>query len=246
MTAKGVEDTAFYRYMRLLALNEVGGDPARFGMSVEEFHAANAVRAAALPARPARHPDARHEALAATCARGSARSPAMPARVARARAALARAQRAAARAAARPTANEEYLIYQTLVGAWPIAAERLEAYLEKALREAKRNTSWVDAGPRLGGARCKALRDRPARPRAVPRRLRAASPRGSRRRGAAARSASCCSSSPRPGVADVYQGDELEALSLVDPDNRRPVDWDPRRAALGARCARGAAPDERR
>ena len=137
------------------------------------------------------------------------------------------------RADGAPDANEEYLIYQTLVGAWPIEPERLEAYLEKALREAKRNTSWVeqdhDWERRVQRFAVALLDHRPFLDSFEP--VRRARGRG---RARAARSASSSSSSPSPGVPDVYQGDELEALNLVDPDNRRPVDWEARRRALDA------------
>ncbi len=144
VTAKGVEDTAFYRYNRLLALNEVGGDPGRFGISVAEFHAANRVRAERFPLGllvtqthdTKRSGDTRARIGALTTMPGEWR-----AAVGRWREICAplRAEHGGA-----PDANEEYLIYQTLVGVHPISAERLEGYLEKALREAKRNTTWVD------------------------------------------------------------------------------------------------------
>ena len=142
VTAKGVEDTAFYRYNRLLALNEVGGDPGRFGIGVADFHAANAERAERFP-----------RGLLVTQTHDTKRSGDVRARIG-ALAGMAREWRehvlrwreinAGLRADGAPDANEEYLIYQTLAGAWPIERDRLEAYVEKALREAKRNTSWVE------------------------------------------------------------------------------------------------------
>jgi (1->4)-alpha-D-glucan 1-alpha-D-glucosylmutase len=237
VSAKGIEDTAFYRYNRLLALNEVGGDPARFGLSVDGFHAANALRAERFP-----------RGLLVTQTHDTKRSGDVRARIG-ALAGMAaewrehvlrwREVNAPLRADGAPDANEEYLIYQTLVGAWPIERERLEAYLEKALREAKRNTSWVeqdhdwearvqrfavallDHGPFLADFRPVAAR---------------VAEEG--RRSALGQLVLKLTS---PGVPDVYQGDELEALNLVDPDNRRPVDWSRRRAALDALRA-GAEP----
>ncbi len=239
VTAKGIEDTAFYRYNRLVALNEVGGDPGRFGLSVQEFHAANAVRAERFP-----------RGLLVTQTHDTKRSGDVRARIG-ALAGMAAEWReqvlrwrdinAPLRADGAPDANEEYLIYQTLVGAWPIAADRLEAYLEKALREAKRNTSWVeqdhDWEARVQRFAVALLDHTPF--------LAAFEPFAARVAEEGRRSAlgQLLLKLTVPGVADVYQGDELEALSLVDPDNRRPVDWDRRRAALDA-LRGGAAPTD--
>jgi (1->4)-alpha-D-glucan 1-alpha-D-glucosylmutase len=240
VTAKGVEDTAFYRYNRLLALNEVGGDPGRFGLSVAEFHAGNARRAERFP-----------RGLLVTQTHDTKRSGDVRARIG-ALAGMAgewrehvlrwRELNAPLRADGAPDANEEYLIYQTLAGAWPIAPERLQAYLEKALREAKRNTSWVEQDhayearvTRFAGA---LLEHRPFLDDFEPFAARVAD---AGRRSALGQLVLKLTS---PGVADVYQGDELEALSLVDPDNRRPVDWKARREALDA-LRRGAAPAPR-
>ncbi|CAN5578993.1 hypothetical protein BH20ACT17_BH20ACT17_07190 [soil metagenome] len=237
VTAKGVEDTAFYRYLRLLALNDVGGDPGRFGISVAEFHAANAERAARFP----------HNLLV-TQTHDTKRSGDVRARVG-ALSGLADAWAVNVRrwyeltdelvADGAPDAGERYLIFQTLVGVWPIAPERLEGYLEKALREAKRNTNWVDQNhgweqrvKRFAGG---LLEHQPF--------LDAFEPFLAEVVQAGERSAlgQLLLKLTVPGVPDVYQGDELIDLSLVDPDNRRPVDWDARRAALDELRA-GAAP----
>jgi (1->4)-alpha-D-glucan 1-alpha-D-glucosylmutase len=139
-----------------------------------------------------------------------------------------------------PDWNEGYLIFQTLVGAWPLELERLEAYVEKALREAKINTNWVD--PDLDYERrvrdwCRGLYSN----RAFIEELEAFAERAA---GAGERSAlgQTLLKLTSRGVPDIYQGDELWALSLVDPDNRRPVDWDRRRDAL-AELRAGAAPE---
>ena len=143
VTAKGIEDTAFYRYVRLLALNDVGGDPGRWGISVDEFHAANAERARRFP-----------ENLLVTQTHDTKRSGDARARIG-ALSALAEGWATCVRRLyeltdelrgrmARRTAQERYFVFQTLVGVWPITAERLEGYIEKALREAKRNTNWVE------------------------------------------------------------------------------------------------------
>jgi (1->4)-alpha-D-glucan 1-alpha-D-glucosylmutase len=143
------------------------------------------------------------------------------------------------RADGAPDANEEYLIYQTLAGAWPIERDRLEAYVEKALREAKRNTSWVepddDWESRVKRFAVALLSHEPFLEDFEPFAARVAE---EGRRSALGQLLLKLTS---PGVADIYQGDELEALSLVDPDNRRPVDWAARREALDA-LRRGAAP----
>ncbi|HYZ29756.1 MAG TPA: malto-oligosyltrehalose synthase [Thermoleophilaceae bacterium] len=228
--AKGVEDTAFYRYARLLALNEVGGDPSRFGISVQRFHEANAERLAAHPLN-----------LLITQTHDTKRSGDVRARIG----ALAGMPEEWAahvrrwfevneplRSGGAPDPAEEYFIYQNLVGAWPIEPERLEAYVEKALREAKRNTNWADPDhdwEERVKAFCRGLYDhRPFRDSfdgfaAVVADV-----------GERSALAQLLLKLTAPGVPDIYQGDELVSLSLVDPDNRRPVDWERRREALAA------------
>jgi (1->4)-alpha-D-glucan 1-alpha-D-glucosylmutase len=220
--AKGVEDTAFYRYLRLTALNEVGGNPGRFSLPASEFHAGNRARAQRFPLH-----------LLASQTHDTKRSGDVRARIG---ALAGRSQEWAEhvtlwhtlteplRHGPGPDGNEEYLIYQTLVGAWPIAPERLTAYLEKALREAKVNTSWespnedweesVKAFARGLYTHAPFLESFDPFVASVAVDGRAASI------GALVLRLTC------PGVGDIYQGDELIDLSLVDPDNRRPVDWD--------------------
>ncbi|HJV29093.1 MAG TPA: alpha-amylase family glycosyl hydrolase [Gaiellaceae bacterium] len=215
--AKGVEDTAFYRYFRLSALNEVGGNPGRFTLPVDEFHRANLEREARFPNH-----------LLATQTHDTKRSGDVRARIV----ALARLadewveRRAGWRALDDP--HEDELLWQTLVGAWPIEPERIEAYLEKALREAKVNTSWAEPNE-----------EHERRVKAAARRATAEPPAGfeafAARAGEVGRRIALGTTLLKltvPGVPDLYQGDELESLNLVDPDNRRPVDWDARRRAL--------------
>jgi (1->4)-alpha-D-glucan 1-alpha-D-glucosylmutase len=247
VTAKGVEDTAFYRYLRLLALNEVGGDPARFGISVADFHAANLERARRFGAGllttqthdTKRSGDARARigALAgmaddwrASVLRWHAMTATLPV-----------SGDASHRdgAGSGPGFGEEYLIYQTLVGVWPVEAERLDAYLIKALREAKRQTSWANPDERFERAVTGFMHALIAHPpfledfAAFLARL---LPEGERSALGQLLLKLCA-----PGVPDIFQGDELWRLSLVDPDNRRPVDWEACRTAL-ERVRAGAPP----
>jgi (1->4)-alpha-D-glucan 1-alpha-D-glucosylmutase len=211
--AKGVEDTAFYRYNRLLALNDVGGDPGRFGLSLETFHAGQAKR--------------RPNALLTTFTHDTKRSADVRARLAALSwvpdewAALVRGLGV--------EGDDQYHVVQTVVGAWPLEPERLDAYVEKALREGKRTSSWIDPdeeAERRVQAYGRALLENAEVERFVER-LR---PLG--RRIALGQLLLKLTS---PGVPDIYQGDELETLALVDPDNRRPVDWRLREGLLNDR-----------
>ncbi|HWH36242.1 MAG TPA: malto-oligosyltrehalose synthase, partial [Candidatus Limnocylindrales bacterium] len=214
--AKGVEDTTFYEYSRLISLNEVGGEPGHFGASVEDFHAWCRRIQADWPTTmlsTATHDHKRGEDV--RC-RISALSE-MPAEW---RAAVEgwSAMNRRKRTGRAPDRNTEYFLYQTLVGAWPIDAERLTAYMEKAAREAKSHTSWTDPDPRYE----RALR------RFIERCLADGAFIGSlesflERLLPAARVSSLSQTLIKltaPGVPDIYQGTELWDLSLVDPDNR--------------------------
>ena len=238
--AKGVEDTAFYRYIRLLALNDVGGDPSRFSIAVDAFHAGNAERARRFPRNllaslthdTKRSGDARARlgALAGTADEWAAAVREW------------RSLCAPLRADGAPDPVEEYTIFQTLVAAWPIEPERLGAYMEKAMREAKRTTNWIEPDDAWEGrvqAYCRALYDHaPFREAFEPfaERVAIVGELHSLRQTALKLTV--------PGVPDVYQGDELVALSLVDPDNRRPVDWERRRELL-RELREGALPGSR-
>ena len=140
--AKGVEDTAFYRYARLLALCDVGGDPSRFSIGVDAFHAGNAERAERFPLHllsSQTHDTKRSGDVRARIGALAGMADEWAARVRRWRELC-----APLRAGGAPDAIEELTIFQTLAGAWPIEPERLCAYMVKAMREAKRNTSWVE------------------------------------------------------------------------------------------------------
>jgi (1->4)-alpha-D-glucan 1-alpha-D-glucosylmutase len=236
--AKGVEDTAFYRYVRLLALNDVGGDPGRFAIGVDEFHAGNAERARRFP---------RH--MLGTQTHDSKRSGDVRARLTAltwmaaewvGQARHWRALCAPLRSDGAPDAIEEHTIHQTLVGAWPIDADRLCGYMRKAMREAKRNTSWIEPDEqheRRVLDYCRALYGHAA--------FRAAFEPFAARVAAAGELIALRQTALKltlPGIPDIYQGDELVALSLVDPDNRRPVDWERRRELLEG-LGSGAATD---
>jgi (1->4)-alpha-D-glucan 1-alpha-D-glucosylmutase len=230
--AKGVEDTAFYRYGRLLALNDVGGDPGRFGIGVEDFHAGNAERALLHP-----------EALLATMTHDAKRSLDTRARIAVlsqiperwvewARHGLERSEGHCSEVDGRtaPDLVERYFILQTLVGVWPIEPERLDGYLEKALREAKRNTNWVEQNEPYETAvkdYARALVADAQFVSEIEAFLEEIAPRTLR-----TTLGQLALKLTSPGVPDTYQGDELEFRTLVDPDNRRPVDWQLRRESL--------------
>ena len=216
--AKGVEDTACYRDTRMVARNEVGGDLTRFGRSVAEFHQANAEREARWP-----------RAMLATSTHDTKRGEDVRARLAVLSELPERwwelAERWTARHGGEVEPGDALLLWQTLVGAWPLEEERCRAYMEKALREAKLRTSWEapDAAYEQAVAE---LIGRVYADGALGDELEAllaeVVPAG---RAKAAGLALLRLTSP--GVPDTYQGTEVEQLTLVDPDNRRPVAFQP-------------------
>jgi len=215
--AKGVEDTAFYRYGRLIALNEVGGDPSRFGMPIERFHAGNIERLERFPLN-----------LLTTQTHDAKRSADVRARIA-ALSWIPDEWEAHVRGwlhdTDAPDPVEQYFLFQTLVGAWPISAERVEAYMEKALREAKRNTNWIEPDLEYE-ERVKSFTRKVCEEAEFEPFVGRLAPLGDRiALGQVALKLTA------PGVPDIYQGDELPFRALVDPDNRRPVDWDLVRSA---------------
>jgi len=226
--AKGVEDTAFYRYVPLAALCEVGHDPGRFGAPAADFHAACRHRAERWPRSllaTSTHDTKRSEDVRARLLL-LAELPEVWARTVR----RWRERNAPHRRGGAPEPALEHLFYQTLVGAHPLSAERAVAYLEKAAKEAKTRTAWVRPDPDYeAGVRGFAeavLADPGFRdeleafvaPLVEPGRVNAL--------------AQTLLRLTAPGVPDLYQGGELWDLSLVDPDNRRPVDYARRRALL--------------
>jgi (1->4)-alpha-D-glucan 1-alpha-D-glucosylmutase len=226
--AKGVEDTTFYNYNRMVALNEVGGDPGRWGITREEFHAECDYARQHQPF-----------SLLATTTHDTKRSEDVRGRL------LVLAEIPGRWAAAvrewstmteafrqdyLPDRNTEYLLYQTLVGAWPISAERLNQYMVKACREAKAHTSWIDPQARFESAVQSFVDSTFAHPPFL---------HSLEAFVATIRRAGCINSLAQtllkittPGVPDFYQGNEVWDYSLVDPDNRRPVDYSSARRLL--------------
>jgi (1->4)-alpha-D-glucan 1-alpha-D-glucosylmutase len=218
--AKGVEDTAFYRWTRFVALNEVGGAPDRFGASPEEFHAAAMRRVRLWPhgmTALSTHDTKRSEDVRARLAVLAEVGPQWQAAL-------------SAWTAAAPLGDPDFadLMWQTVVGAWPIDDERLRAYFHKAAREAATHTTWTDPDPAFEHA-IDAVVDAMYGPL-----------RGSiddfvgtiREAGWSNSLGQKLVQLTMPGVPDTYQGTELWDNSLVDPDNRRPVDFAARSALL--------------
>ncbi|HYI23453.1 MAG TPA: malto-oligosyltrehalose synthase [Candidatus Limnocylindrales bacterium] len=243
--AKGVEDTTFYRFNRLVALNEVGGDPSRFGQSLADFHAANQDAQRHWPTRmlaSSTHDTKRSEDVRIRIALLSE----MPDRWADEVETWQRLN-AAKRSGDLPDGNTEYLLYQTLVGTWPIDEARLREYMLKAVREAKTHTSWTDPNEEYEAAlatfvkRCLTDAELTTRLDALMAEL---TPHWHATSLSQTLLRLTC-----PGAPDIYQGTELWDLSLVDPDNRRPVDFELRRKLLDRAAVATAAealsePDE--
>ncbi len=227
--AKGVEDTAFYRYNRLIALNEVGGSPSTFGISLHQFHEACMSALTNYPlsmVSSTTHDTKRSEDVRARLSILSEIPEQWMDAVLKWS-----GHNTKYRSGKVPVRNTEYLLYQTLVGAWPISRERVTVYMEKAVREAKAHTSWTDQNESyehdlkqfiwavMDDPVFRAMLEdfvaeiiRPGRINSLSQTLIKLSV---------------------PGIPDIYQGSELWNLSLVDPDNRAPVDFGLRRQLLG-------------
>jgi (1->4)-alpha-D-glucan 1-alpha-D-glucosylmutase len=243
--AKGVEDTAFYNFNRLVSLNEVGGDPGTFGTDPAAFHNANAATLARWP-----------HTLLATATHDTKRGEDLRARINvlsempdEWQEALARwkewnaDKKESADGQAAPCANDEYLLYQTLVGAWPFEAgdpddwknfqERIAAFMLKAVREAKAHTSWTEPDATYEKAvqefTRRILDDR------ISKSFLTDLKRFQQRVAFFGQFNSLSQTLLKitsPGVPDFYQGTELWDFNLVDPDNRRPVDFKQRHDRL--------------
>lgn len=247
VTAKGVEDTAFYRNYPLASLNEVGGEPMALGTTLEQFHRKNTERAAAWPysmLATATHDTKRGEDVRARL-NVLAEIPVEWNDAVCRWLALNEPRRAEVDGAPAPDANEEYLLYQTLVGTWPSAGaiddayvERIAQYMGKALKEAKLHTSWLNANQEYDDAVAGFVRDILA---AVDFTADMTAFVASIADAGFVNSlAQTLLKIAAPGVPDFYQGTELWDFSLVDPDNRRPVDFELRRAILAEFKTRGA------
>jgi (1->4)-alpha-D-glucan 1-alpha-D-glucosylmutase len=247
--AKGLEDTAFYVYNRLVSLNEVGGEPEHYGLTVEAFHRANAERQRRWPfsmTATSTHDTKRSEDVRARITVLSELPEAWAATLARC-AEAAVPHRVELDGQPAPDPNEEYLFYQTVLGSLPFElltgeaharyVDRLVAYMRKATKEAKVNTSWIDANPDYDAALEAFVRASLAEGSALYAAL------GDLARvvafhGMWASLAQATLKFMSPGVPDTYQGTEVWDFSLVDPDNRRPVDYALRAAMLEALRAR--------
>ncbi len=238
--AKSLEDTAFYRYHRLLALNEVGGDPGASAMSVTDFHASMAERARVLPhglTTTATHDTKRGEDARMRILALSELAEEWRAAVARWR--TLNSDLLTDGPGRSPSPAHEYMLYQALVGAWPLGGidstfvRRTQEYALKAVREGKEKTSWLDPNQQYETGVAKFLerilnRDTSAH-------FLAAFESFVRRialLGALNSLSQLALKLTLPGVPDLYQGTEFWDLSLVDPDNRTPVDFATRAAAL--------------
>jgi len=251
--AKGVEDTSFYIYNRLISLNEVGGEPQEFGGSLETFHRHNSARLEHWPHTMltlSTHDTKRGEDARARIDALSEDAPAW-------RAALLRwakfneDKKSSVDGEPAPDRNDEYLFYQTLIGAWPGGSldegelapfrERIAAYMQKAIKEAKVHTSWVNPNEAYDRAMEKFVREV----------LVAGAEAGFLTDFSEFHKPIACAGMVNslaqtllkmtaPGVPDFYQGTELWDLSMVDPDNRRPVDFARRKSLLETlqRCQR--------
>ena len=248
--AKGLEDTAFYRYNRFVALNEVGGHPNHFGVTLAAFHRANAQRT-----------ERWQHAMLGTSTHDTKRGEDSRARLAilsempeewtrqvQAWSRILRARRGDLEGTAPPGRNDEYLFYQLLLGSWPAEltgienpdpeqlhafGERLEAAMVKSMREAKLHSTWASPNAEYEEAMLGFVRDALdlSRPNAF---LNAFLPFQERvaRLGVRNSLVQTALKLTLPGMPDIYQGAELWDLSLVDPDNRRPVDYETRSQLL--------------
>jgi len=255
--AKGLEDTAFYRYHRLISLNDVGGDLHRFGITTAEFHVANQDRLRDWP-----------HTMLATSTHDSKRSEDVRARInvlseipalwrlrVRDWRRFNRSRRSLVEGKPAPSPNDEYLLYQTLVGAWPSAplgdandrkvfSERIKNYMLKAIRESKQNTSWINQNSAYEAA-VSSFVNALLTPSAKNRFLADFVPfqRQVARIGLWKSLSQTLLKLTSPGVPDIYQGNDLWDFSLVDPDNRRPVDYNHRQQLFESIRRWGSNPD---
>ncbi|HJU22450.1 MAG TPA: malto-oligosyltrehalose synthase [Casimicrobiaceae bacterium] len=261
VAAKGVEDTALYRFNRLVSLNEVGGDPEQFGTTLRAFHAASADRAARWPhtmLATSTHDNKRSEDVRARIDVIS-EMPAVWRSMLRRYRTMNRSRKTQVDDAPAPSRNDEYLLYQTLVGTYPpermnaeqasTYRERITGYMRKAAREAKVHTSWLAPNAAYEAALdafvAGLLGDEGERLFLPDLRRECATFAWL---GLLSSVSMALLKVASPGVPDIYQGNELVDYALVDPDNRRPVDYAARRELLASlahvgedACARAGA-----
>ncbi len=246
VTAKGVEDTAFYRYNRLVSLNDVGGNPSQFGFTLSAFHGASLDRSRRWPhtmLASSTH-DSKRSADVRLRINVLSEIPAVWRLSLRRWTRINRSKKRKVEDALAPSSNDEYLLYQTLLGTWPLEPldeaglaayrTRMQAYMLKAVREAKVHSSWINVNAEYETAVNEFVQALLGRldgnlflDEFLPLQRRIA---WLGMLGSLSHTAIKLAS---PGVPDIFQGDELWNLSLVDPDNRRPVDYDRRRTLLG-------------
>jgi (1->4)-alpha-D-glucan 1-alpha-D-glucosylmutase len=252
--AKGLEDTACYVYNRFIAVNEVGGSPKQFGVTVDEFHRVNQKRAECWPfsmLATSTHDTKRSEDVRARLDVISELPKTWSAQVLKWRKANRTRKRLLADGRNVPDLNEEYMLYQTLVGSWPFElldpptdengarheyTERIKQYMTKAVHEAKVNLSWINDDPVYVEALQqfveKILSPGPsARPNVFLEQIQSFLP-AINLFGAINSLAQRLLMITAPGNPDIYRGTELWDFSLVDPDNRRPVDYELRERLL--------------
>jgi (1->4)-alpha-D-glucan 1-alpha-D-glucosylmutase len=242
--AKGMEDTALYIYNRLISLNEVGGEPEIFGVSVPEFHRLNAERLAHWPhsmLSTSTHDTKRSEDVRARIDVLSEISDEWRERVER-WSQLNDPFRREVEGDMAPSRNDEYFLYQTLLGAWPLGGpdageqeafrKRINAYMEKALREAQVRTTWTDPNERYERAVYAFVDALLSETNSFLQEEFLPFQRRVARAGALNSLSQSLLKLTVPGVPDVYQGNEIWDFSLVDPDNRRPVDFGLRKRLL--------------
>lgn len=242
--AKGLEDTTFYVYNRLISLNEVGADPRRFGVTLEAFHRANQERLRRWPhtmLSSSTHDNKRSEDIRARLHLLSELAEEWGQHVER-WSALNQRHRSDTEDEPSPSRNDEYLLYQTLLGVWPLAdtgaldsvRERVEANMLKAVREAKVYTSWIKQNDEYENALIGFVRavlapgKNPFLENFLPLQKRLA------RLGLLNSLSATLIKLTAPGVPDVYQGNEIWDFSMVDPDNRRPIDYGLRQGLLAS------------
>ena len=237
VVAKGVEDTAFYRYNRLIALNEVGGHPGHFGFSLKAFHAASEDRARRWPYTmlgSSTHDTKRSEDVRARLAVLSELASGWRMTLRR-WSLLNRSYRSELHGEPAPTPGDEYHYYQALIGIWPGGsprelAERLKAYMLKAAREAKLRTSWINPDTEYEAALERFVEQ--SLQSSLFRKELGDTVAHLAHLGMLVGLSQALLKVASPGVPDYYQGTELWDFSLVDPDNRRPVDYELRKKLL--------------